>query len=428
MKDTTRFDGVGLDFIICICVWEFKIPDVFCKQSTVYISDLFNESQSNRSRTPTPDRHGQNNLDDPNKTPTPDNQNQGHFNDSSRNGPGLNNSRTPFNDVQNTDFHKSRKEYTPEIKPSRDINFRQEFLDARREGGSHTTYRQEYNRLDDQREFARFGSEPPRREYRSRTPGPEIMNRHPGPDQYYRSKTPNPGDMRSKTPTLDYLNISGTPDFIPASRYQVPQKPYPSPNVPYGQNYGNSGYHSRTSSHSGHDMQYGAQYPNHPADNRLHSPKSYQHSPNYPANRNYDYNPYNQHPAQRGFSQENFSSHSPGSKPRKQSTSFENAEPSPSSLTKVPRFGGKGGSYSPAASPGYVGPLSRDEDWLEMTVTLHRQESGFGFRIIGGTEEGSQVRESNSTQKCVYKLHELDSVFQISPYIHFTYIHDPGNE
>ncbi|KAK2704383.1 membrane-associated guanylate kinase, WW and PDZ domain-containing protein 1-like isoform X2 [Artemia franciscana] len=30
-------------------------------------------------------------------------------------------------------------------------------------------------------------------------------------------------------------------------------------------------------------------------------------------------------------------------------------------------------------------------DWIEMTVTLLRQESGFGFRIVGGTEEGSQV-------------------------------------
>ncbi|XP_054711922.1 membrane-associated guanylate kinase, WW and PDZ domain-containing protein 1-like [Uloborus diversus] len=29
-------------------------------------------------------------------------------------------------------------------------------------------------------------------------------------------------------------------------------------------------------------------------------------------------------------------------------------------------------------------------DFVEMTVTLHRQESGFGFRIVGGTEEGSQ--------------------------------------
>ena len=30
-------------------------------------------------------------------------------------------------------------------------------------------------------------------------------------------------------------------------------------------------------------------------------------------------------------------------------------------------------------------------DCVELTVTLSRQESGFGFRIVGGTEEGSQV-------------------------------------
>ncbi len=28
---------------------------------------------------------------------------------------------------------------------------------------------------------------------------------------------------------------------------------------------------------------------------------------------------------------------------------------------------------------------------MELTVTLHRHDSGFGFRIVGGTEEGSQV-------------------------------------
>lgn len=37
------------------------------------------------------------------------------------------------------------------------------------------------------------------------------------------------------------------------------------------------------------------------------------------------------------------------------------------------------------AGPGVAG------DWLEMNVTLLRHETGFGFRIVGGTEEGSQV-------------------------------------
>ena len=30
-------------------------------------------------------------------------------------------------------------------------------------------------------------------------------------------------------------------------------------------------------------------------------------------------------------------------------------------------------------------------EWMEMNVSLLRHETGFGFRIVGGTEEGSQV-------------------------------------
>lgn len=32
-----------------------------------------------------------------------------------------------------------------------------------------------------------------------------------------------------------------------------------------------------------------------------------------------------------------------------------------------------------------------DIEWIETLVTLVRQDTGFGFRIVGGTEEGSQV-------------------------------------
>nr|XP_042895445.1 membrane-associated guanylate kinase, WW and PDZ domain-containing protein 3 isoform X1 [Parasteatoda tepidariorum]XP_042895446.1 membrane-associated guanylate kinase, WW and PDZ domain-containing protein 3 isoform X2 [Parasteatoda tepidariorum] len=69
---------------------------------------------------------------------------------------------------------------------------------------------------------------------------------------------------------------------------------------------------------------------------------------------------------------------------RKHSTSFEHEQPIPynsndfrnayqSSLYKIDEC--KSGSVS----------------YIDMIVTLYRQESGFGFRIIGGTEEGSQV-------------------------------------
>lgn len=36
--------------------------------------------------------------------------------------------------------------------------------------------------------------------------------------------------------------------------------------------------------------------------------------------------------------------------------------------------------------------FAQDSDYYETVVTIERQETGFGFRIVGGTEEGSQVR------------------------------------
>jgi hypothetical protein len=64
---------------------------------------------------------------------------------------------------------------------------------------------------------------------------------------------------------------------------------------------------------------------------------------------------------------------------RKESTSFEHSEPLPGNLTRWPR-------------PERRGPMGgMPSEYIEMTVTLHRQDTGFGFRIVGGTEEGSQV-------------------------------------
>jgi len=59
---------------------------------------------------------------------------------------------------------------------------------------------------------------------------------------------------------------------------------------------------------------------------------------------------------------------------RKESTSFEASEPVPTNL-RWPRHQER----------------RQWEDLVEITVTLLRHESGFGFRIVGGTEEGSQV-------------------------------------
>ena len=61
---------------------------------------------------------------------------------------------------------------------------------------------------------------------------------------------------------------------------------------------------------------------------------------------------------------------------RKESTSFEASEPVATNI-RWPRTDRR--------------PW---EDMVEITVTLLRHDSGFGFRIVGGTEEGSQVRDS----------------------------------
>ncbi|EEC16827.1 atrophin 1 interacting protein 1, aip1, putative [Ixodes scapularis] len=60
---------------------------------------------------------------------------------------------------------------------------------------------------------------------------------------------------------------------------------------------------------------------------------------------------------------------------RKHSTSFEHEQP----------------VTSAALRQNSTGCDSSHSDAVDLTVTLHRQESGFGFRIVGGTEEGSQV-------------------------------------
>ncbi|XP_055930097.1 membrane-associated guanylate kinase, WW and PDZ domain-containing protein 1-like isoform X2 [Argiope bruennichi] len=93
----------------------------------------------------------------------------------------------------------------------------------------------------------------------------------------------------------------------------------------------------------------------------------------------------------------NPSGHSPNSSHydsltrRKRGTSFEHENPSPvATMNKGESLYSTGSVYS---QPGVLRPpmLGRAPEYLEMTVTLHRQESGFGFRIVGGTEEGSQV-------------------------------------
>ncbi|KFM56561.1 Membrane-associated guanylate kinase, WW and PDZ domain-containing protein 2, partial [Stegodyphus mimosarum] len=69
---------------------------------------------------------------------------------------------------------------------------------------------------------------------------------------------------------------------------------------------------------------------------------------------------------------------------RKHGTSFEHEQPMPylsSDLRNMSQ------SSVPKVQEGKNGAVN----YIDMTVTLQRQESGFGFRIVGGTEEGSQV-------------------------------------
>merc|ERR1719410_627616 len=82
----------------------------------------------------------------------------------------------------------------------------------------------------------------------------------------------------------------------------------------------------------------------------------------------YGYTGYNQTVVNNGYRS--------GSLPRarKESTSFEQSEPVPTNV-RWPRHQDR----------------RTWDDLVEITVTLLRHESGFGFRIVGGTEEGSQV-------------------------------------
>ena len=55
--------------------------------------------------------------------------------------------------------------------------------------------------------------------------------------------------------------------------------------------------------------------------------------------------------------------------------------------------------------------MGNDGPFTTMEVCLLRQVSGFGFRIIGGEEEGSQV------QYILYKLH----IHKLTKHVHHAY-------
>ena len=256
------------------------------------------------------------------------------------------------------------------------------------------------------------GEGEPKREVRSRTPGPDFMRGTNVQDEYMRQRPP---EIRSKTPTheLHYAqhhNISGTPDFIPASRY-----------LPSNGNHVNasSGYSSHQQGSparpAGQDAPYTRPNYDGPNINRqrpvsgpdltqppyggvgMNSAHTYAGSLNYasghnvPQNRSFDSygSGYASYPDRMPLHPHDVEP----VRPRKQSTSFEHEEPAPTNLTRIPR-GERYTTDSPSSSLNRSRSPTRfgeDDRCMELTVFLKRQESGFGFRIIGGTEEGSQV-------------------------------------
>ena len=219
----------------------------------------------------------------------------------------------------------------------------------------------------------------PRREYRSRTPGPECMRSPTAEDDMLRSRV----QLRSKTPTHEltyghpgsqpspqqhspHQHLSGTPDFIPASRYAFPS----SPSQPNHDDVRGSYRPTSTGPDFSHSYSNG----------RLNNSSAN----NYANNRNYQYGDRG-HPLAHGP----LSPSEEHSRSRKQSTSFENEVPAPSNLTRVSHK--DRWSESPHAPNRSRSPSSFDDPSADVVVHLKRQESGFGFRIVGGTEEGSQV-------------------------------------
>lgn len=201
-------------------------------------------------------------------------------------------------------------------------------------------------------------------QFRSRTPGPELMargnscldNGRPDP---HRPKTPTAADMRGK-PLISHP--AGPGEFKASGRYT------PNPSSEQGR-------------------QYRSPYPD--------------YGRNWP-----EFSPPGPHPGYEPFESSSLNrsyvgefarpayqnSVGPG-RPAKQSTSFEGEKPMPSTITRVPK--------KPPPHPTFQGLSPRSQNKgppdeesgqvMEMLVTLHRQESGYGFRIIGGTEESSQV-------------------------------------
>jgi len=189
---------------------------------------------------------------------------------------------------------------------------------------------------------------------RSKTPGPEFMRGTKPAVGVEEMVYPVRPSMRSKTPTYEPSNrsgsslrnrppISGTPDFIPASQYTGPQDGLGYPADP---NWASSVSAQQAlpmlSSSSMSSALYGSPHIDSPAG----------------------------------------------------VLGTKALNPMSSSWTDSPS--------SNFSEPGrHVAARSlHEEQFYEMPIYLRRLESGFGFRIIGGTEEGSQVCNNLHILRC----------------------------
>ena len=218
-------------------------------------------------------------------------------------------------------------------------------------------------------------------QFRSRTPGPEMMARGgAGPDyrpEPHRPKTPTAQDMRSKTP-MPTSHSYGASDFRASGRYT------PNPNMEFGR-YGRTTDYSRG----------WPDFSSPPVARRYDSFENPAHNRSYGGELSRTMGPL---PSSSSLSQ---NSPRGAGHPVRQSTSFEAEDPVPGNLTRMPKHSPQsgGGFPPPTSSAGHSprslsrGPVDQSDGggMIEFTVQLHRQESGYGFRIIGGTEEGSQV-------------------------------------
>ncbi|XP_034239712.1 membrane-associated guanylate kinase, WW and PDZ domain-containing protein 1 isoform X2 [Thrips palmi] len=240
-----------------------------------------------------------------------------------------------------------------------------------------------------------------RKAYRSKTPTADLYSTQPKEvvptrpktplvDTRIRAKTPtNVGSWMHNDPSLKAdSDIDKNTDILQSPSiasqydgYQTTAFPYPHPH-----SYDLSQRLANTSLRSPDEYSR-----SHSPGNGLDDPVS--HRGHYPPPNQLYYNGYGSYDPGYGYA---YDAQTPtGYAPHpnldyypkgKESTSFEHEQPLSSLVSRYPRdprWIGLGPARVYPAEPGF--------DWVETLVTLQRQETGFGFRIVGGTEEGSQV-------------------------------------